>query len=159
VTSGLKPQAAFLAWGEQRPDWTTEPLPLADQFGWHRAHYGMLEGTNVRTRVVTLPFGQASPPHSVGHEVIIFQLEGETVFLVGPDRARFRLRRYDALFIPAGVIYEYWNAGPENVLFLVVNGRIGEWPTHATYYLPGRKEPLKYFRAKKQDRPMDPVGT
>lgn len=147
--SDSQPQVTFLEWSQQRPDWTVEPLPLADQFGWHRGHYGLLEGTNVRTRVVSLPFGQSSPPHSVGHEIIIFQLEGQTVFLVGPDRTRFRLGRYDALFIPADVVYEYWNAGPENVLFLVVNGRLGEWKSHSTYHLPGRAEPLKYSPSKK----------
>jgi mannose-6-phosphate isomerase-like protein (cupin superfamily) len=78
-------------------------------------------------------------------------LEGEIEFTVGPDRERFKLTKYDLLFIPANTVYEYTNVGRGDALFLGIAGCSGEWPIQSIYYLPGEDQPLIYRRPVSTD--------
>lgn len=140
----IRDKPDMVKWSEQHLDWADNPMPLADKLGYHRAHVGRsINGTNVRARTIFLGFGQKGPPHVNYMEVIVFQLDGETEFIVGENRERFHLTRYDALFIPSATLYEYSNVGQTDVRFLSIVGRVGEWPDHTTYNLPGETKPLQ----------------
>jgi quercetin dioxygenase-like cupin family protein len=119
---------------------------MAEQFGYHRGHYGRLEGTNVKSNITVVPFGQASPPHSTKHEHILYMLEGEVEFLLSPDRTPYLLTKYDSLFIPAEVRYEYSNVGRVDAYMIAISGMVGGASAPATYYIPGEDEPREYHR-------------
>lgn len=138
----------LLRWRDQQRhiDWRDHPLPLADRFGWHRGHYGRLEATNFGASLVVLPFGQASPPHSSRKEHIILVVEGEVEFVVGAPATEYRLAPYDALFIPAEIVYEYYNVGRVDALFYSITGQVTPGDSSPTYYLPGEDEPTAVHR-------------
>jgi len=138
MTTPVKTEPEVLRWRDQRIDWRDDPVPLADKFGWHRGHYGEMAGNKVRASISVIPFGQAGPPHSTPMEHIIFVLEGEIEFRLGPDRTPYLLSKYDNLWIPADYRYEYSNVGRKDVYLLAV-ASADRGPT--TYWLPGEDEP------------------
>ena len=81
---------------------------------------------------------------AVHRALIVCQLEGDVEFVVGPDPTRYRVERYDLLYLPCDVIYEYLNVGRNDALLFMTNGRLGDWPRESVYFLPGQEQPFTY---------------
>jgi mannose-6-phosphate isomerase-like protein (cupin superfamily) len=85
--------------------------------------------------ILVLPVGQGCPRHDYGGDVIALALEGRVEFAVHEEaeRTTYLLEPNDMLLLPAGVSYEYRNAGPTQASFASIAGRVDEWPAKARY--------------------------
>jgi quercetin dioxygenase-like cupin family protein len=83
-----------------------------------------------------VPRGQGAPLHFSDGDHVILMLEGEADFEF-PSRPgeHFVLTKYDILFIPGLMPFEYHNVGESDVLWFttVGRGKNGVWPTTASY--------------------------
>jgi quercetin dioxygenase-like cupin family protein len=111
-----------------------QSLPQADVGGYVRIAYTGLRASNCQAGLVYLPVGQGSPVHSAGVEHIITVLDGVVEFDVAGQR--FRVERLGQMFLPAGVEYQYRNAGMVDVWFHNVIARHTDWPPPTAEYTP-----------------------
>jgi quercetin dioxygenase-like cupin family protein len=109
--------------------------PRADEPGYGRGFIEGVKARNFMANVLVLPVGQGCPKHEFDGDVIVVALSGAVEFVVFEHGtpATHRLEPDDMLFLPAGVPYEYRNAGTEQASFLSVAGRVDEWPAKARY--------------------------
>jgi len=110
------------------PRWNS---PRADEPGYRRGFVEGLSGTNFMVNILVLPPGQGCPRHDFGGDVVVLALEGAIEFVV--DEVAYRLEPNDMLLLPAGVSYEYRNAGEGQASFVSIAGRVDEWPANARY--------------------------
>ena len=123
---------AVLRTADFKPRWNS---PRADEPGYGRAFIEGLSATNFMVNILVLPIGQGCPRHDFGGDVVVLVLEGEIEFLVhvGSEPSVYALEPNDMLLLPAGVSYEYRNAGAGSATFASIAGRVGEWPAKAHY--------------------------
>lgn len=142
-----KDKPVLIKWSQRIPRWRESLLPLADKPGWNRTALGaMLGGETVRTMMVHLPYGQASPWHAVKWEQYFFLVEGELEVGLGasPDQMEhLRMQPNDLLYFPVGIGFDYRNTAKGGTTVMVIGGRVdGAWPTETTYLLPGEEQPF-----------------
>ncbi|MCP3392275.1 cupin domain-containing protein [Bradyrhizobium sp. CCGB12] len=142
-----KDEPVFIPWTERELNWRESPIPFIEKNGWHGALISpSINGTNFRFFPYYLPFGQARPFHITENlELIIFVLEGQIEFGVGPSEDQlqyFQLGKYDTLFVPRGRGVDYRNSGPSDARYIMANSHVGGWPTECIYNIPGQKEPF-----------------
>jgi quercetin dioxygenase-like cupin family protein len=115
-----------------KPHWNS---PRADEPGYRRAFIEGVQATNFMVNILVLPPGQGCPRHDFGGDVVALALEGRVEFVVHEERGptAYALEPNDILLLPAGVSYEYRNAGAEQASFASIAGRVDEWPAKAHY--------------------------
>lgn len=119
--------------GQTRPDWGG--LPQSQTPGFIRGAYPNVVGSSASGRIVIVPRGQGSPKHANTAEHLICHLEGEAVFEFPDDlpAEKIYLSRYDILFIPANMPYQYFNVGETDVMWFTVLTSAGDWPPKGIY--------------------------
>lgn len=143
-----KDKPLVIPWRERDLRWRVAAPPFSDKPGWYGATIGpAINGASVRFFPYYLPFGQARPFHIGDNiELIIFMLEGEIEFGVGPkpdDLQYIRVAQYDTLFVPLGLGVDYRNVGQTDARYVMTIGQVGgEWPDEIIYHLPGNDEPF-----------------
>ena len=90
------------------------------------------EGTSFRGGINVVPPGQSSPLHTHDAEHVMLLLSGIADWVVAGNVFRLR-RRYDTLFIPAGVPYLHRNPGKKDAMFFSVASKVDLWPASAHY--------------------------
>jgi quercetin dioxygenase-like cupin family protein len=130
----IEPTAAvrLLKQADFEPRWNS---PRADEPGYGRGFIEGVSATNFMVNILVLPPGQGCPRHDFGGDVVVLALEGSVEFVVdeGPRPSAYRLEPNDMLLLPAGVSYEYRNAGTGQASFASIAGRVDEWPAKARY--------------------------
>lgn len=132
-----------LRWEERDVRWRVAAPPFSDKLGRHGVTAGpAINGASVLFFPYYLPFGQARPFH-IGHsiEAIIFMLEGEIEWGIGPNRNELehhRLGRYDTLFVPRGWGSDHRNVGQSDARYVITIGQVdARWPDEVIYDIPG----------------------
>jgi glyoxylate utilization-related uncharacterized protein len=141
-----KEQPFVIQWSERDLNWRESPIPFIEKNGWHGALISpCINGKNFRFFPYYLPFGQARPFHFADNlELVIFLLEGEMEFGVGPNADElqyFKIGKYDTLFVPCGMGVDYRNSGSTDARYIMANSHVGQWPTECVYNIPGIEEP------------------
>jgi quercetin dioxygenase-like cupin family protein len=115
-----------------KPRWNS---PRADEPGYERGFIEGVSATNFMVNILVLPAGQGCPRHDFGGDVVVLALEGLVEFVVheGGEPTAYALKPNDMLLLPAGVSYEYRNAGAGQASFASIAGRVDEWPAKARY--------------------------
>jgi quercetin dioxygenase-like cupin family protein len=130
----IEPTAAvrLLKQADFEPRWNS---PRADEPGYGRGFIEGVSATNFMVNILVLPPDQGCPRHDFGGDVAVLALEGAVEFVVdeGAGPATYRLEPNDMLLLPAGVSYEYRNAGAGQASFASIAGRVDEWPAKARY--------------------------
>lgn len=93
-------------------------LPGADRGGYLRSAYPGIVGTDFRSTMVVVPFGQRSTAREATFEHIIVILEGAFLFTV--DAVGYRVEELGQILIPIGVTWGYQNAELRQSSFLSI---------------------------------------
>lgn len=122
---------------DRKPDW--DAFADARTEGYRRAQYrfigagasGKVDDTNVippgafTLTLMYIPPGQGNAPHTHEHEEVFFVLKGQlTTFLEDETGRRLdvKLREWDCISCPAGVIHGYVNESLEPVYLEILHG-------------------------------------
>ena len=122
VTVSKTPVAPnHMVWEQYRRDfrWT---LPLAEQWGYHRASGPLIITDGLRGHTVRQPVGQSTPWHYAARDMLFMGIYHEVEFKAGGRE--FALGPLDFLLIPAGTPYQYTNYGLSEVVFLSIGGKL-----------------------------------
>ena len=107
-------------------------LPGAEREGFLRGMHNGVQARRAFSKLVTIPFGQKTPPHAVSADHMIFQVRGQVEFTL-PD-GTFRLDEQDLFFFPANARYSFENVGSGDAVFLsVVSESNDGWPPESEY--------------------------
>lgn len=115
-----------LVWENYRRDfqWT---LPLADQFGYHRASGPFLDNGTLHAHTAWQLAGQSTPWHLVPRDLLFVGTHNSVEFQAAGRR--WPLGPRDILLMPAETPYAYTNYGVSEAIFLSIGGKT----------LPGKK--------------------
>jgi quercetin dioxygenase-like cupin family protein len=114
-------------------------LMEAQRFGLHRGVHAPMDSSDLESRVLRLPAGQASPVHRVAADIVGVALAGEIDCIVGEQR--FALKECDLLEVGADVPRSYFNPGLTDALLFVAAARPQQGDRHQVSYQLEQDEP------------------
>ncbi len=117
---GLEAVSKHLSWREYRRDfqWT---LPLADQFGYHRASGPFLDTGTLRAHTAWQLSGQSTPWHFAPRDLLFVGTHNDVEF--NAAGRQWPLSPFDLLLMPAETPYTYTNYGFTEAVFLSIGGK------------------------------------
>jgi hypothetical protein len=125
---GLESKIEYQPWATARRVFHWD-LPMASDWGNHRASGPHVMSKQVRGHLVTMPPNQSCPWHASNRQVAFFQIEGIVEFHTANDI--WQLNRFD-LFATRRAAYIYNNPTFEPTLFFDIGGPAP--PTGTTRY-------------------------
>jgi quercetin dioxygenase-like cupin family protein len=108
------------------PTWMESGASKQAQWPYHDFGLMMLRGTSISVTPINVLPGQRMSPHDNPREHIIYVQEGEMGWTIPwPDGEYFKMGPEDELFIPGGVMYQFFNDGPGPLRFLSLSAYPG----------------------------------